>query len=96
MATLLNAVTSDTDGTPVELTGPCTVWVHNNLGGGEVVILGRTGELSFVKLDNVSSIKSSRLQQPGCLTVDIQGTYEIKAVLANTKVAAFCTVVAEQ
>jgi hypothetical protein len=81
MATLLDGVEEDTTGTGASHSGPCTVFVSGDLGGGEV-------SLDIAPSDTagkyVPAGRASTITQPGSYTVDALGTYFLRARLSRS------------
>ena len=97
MATLLNAVTSNTTGTGSAMTGPCTVYVRGTLAGAEVVIqvADENVSASYVPPDK-SIISEHRFSGPGAVTLNAVGAYFVRALLGNASDSTSVTVVALQ
>lgn len=75
MADLITS--GNTTGDAASHTGPCTVWVSGDLKGGYVELTGGVST-RLVPMGRVS-----RIQHPGCYTVDAQGTYNLKATITG-------------
>lgn len=95
MATLLNGVTSDTTGSGASHSGPCSVFVRGDLGGGTVTIQVSDDNTNFVKADNVSTPNPANFKAPGSLALNCQGTYYVRAILEGST-SPSCTVVTTQ
>lgn len=93
MATLLSAVTSDTTGSAVSHTSPCTVFVRGTLDGATVTIQISDDGTNFVKIDNASLPNPARFDAPGSVGIDGKGTYHLRAVLQNAGSSTSVTVV---
>lgn len=97
MATLLNAVTTDTVGTLTSHSGPCTAFVTGTLDGATVVLQASptTNTTDVVKVDK-GVIPYARFEATGCTNVDGQGTYYLRAVLENAGASTSVTVTTTQ
>lgn len=92
MATLLNAVTEDTTGTGAELTGPCSVIVRGTLGDGTVHLEAADADSA----GNYEPIgRDAQVKAPGWVTVDILGTYFLRARIVGST-SPSCTAVVIQ
>ena len=76
MATLLNAVTTNTTGTEQEVTGPVSVQVFGTFDGAEVEI-----EISLNSTDFVTIGPEGTLRAPGCVHVNAPGTIELRGIV---------------
>ena len=85
MATLLNAVTTDTIGSLESHSGPATVFVHGVMDGATVVIQGSptTTTTDVVKMESSLMPQSIFVNRTGACAVDGQGTYYLRAVVQN-------------
>lgn len=91
MATLLNAVTTAATGSATH-SGPCTVYVKGNLGGGEVVIEISDDGTTYVKAENQMAKNQFRFAKEASGNCAAYGTYHLKATLANCTGTPNCTV----
>ena len=98
MATLLNAVTSDTVGSATTHSGPCTVFVTGTPDGANVVlqISPTTNTTDFVKIDRTIMPQSLFVDRTGACGVDAQGTYSLRAILENAGSNTCVTVTSTQ
>lgn len=96
MATLLSAVSANGAGTGASHTAPATVFVRGTFDGATVVVQVSDDDTTYVKADNTSPAKATRLTEPGAVTIDAKGTYYIRCVVsgagASTSVTAVSTV----
>jgi tRNA/tmRNA/rRNA uracil-C5-methylase (TrmA/RlmC/RlmD family) len=83
MAALLTTVSANGVGTGASHSGPATVFVRGTFDGATVVIQVSDDDTTYVKADNVSAIKPSRLSAPGCCDIFGRGTYYIRCVVEN-------------
>lgn len=94
MATLLNAVTTNTTGTGASHSGPATVFVRGTFDGATVVVQVSDNNTNFVKADN-GVANPAHLKAPGVVAINCQGTYYIRCNLtgagASTSVSAIST-----
>lgn len=99
MATLLNAVTSNTTGSGASHDGPCTVFARGTFDGARVVIqiADENVAASFQKADNISTPNPARFDgHGGTVTIHGQGTYFVRAILENAGGSTSVTVVTTQ
>ena len=98
MATLLNAVTTDTVGTLTSHTGPATVFIHGTPAGATVVIEASptTNTTDVVKMDKSLIPQGIMVDRTGAVNVDGYGTYYIRAVLENSSASTSVTVTSTQ
>ena len=92
MADLLAAATSDTTGTAAEVTDPSTVQLTNNstLADGAYVAI----EWSKTNVSNTFGPTGATLRHPGVgVSIDIAGTYYLRAKLVNAGTGTSVTVV---
>ena len=97
MAALLTNATSNTTGTGVAMTGPCTVYVRGTLAGAEVVvqIADEDVSASYVAPDK-SMLAEHRFAGTGAITLNAQGAYFVRALLGNVSSSTSVSVIALQ
>jgi streptogramin lyase len=83
MPSLLTNATEDTVGSLVSHTGPCTVWVTGQTAGATVVLQGSptTNTADVVKLERGLIPQGVYVDRTGCCSVEVQGTYTLRAVV---------------
>ena len=98
MATLLSSATADTTGTLTSHTGPCTAFVHGTMDGAVVVLEASpsTNTTDVVPIDYVARSQGDFRDRTGCVTVDAQGTYYLRAVLSEAGSSTSVTVTTTQ
>jgi hypothetical protein len=98
MATLLNAVTTDTVGSATSHSGPATVFVTGTTDGAAVVlqISPSTNTTDFVKIDRSLMPQSLFVDQTGACGIDAQGTYYLRAILERAGSSTSVTVTSTQ
>ena len=91
MATLLSAVTSDGAGTGASHSGPCTVIVHN-----DSVFDGANIAIQIADTDTAADyvpIDGAVFRTNNAIAINGQGTYYLRAVVANAVSTTSLTVV---
>ena len=95
MAALLTTAAADTVGTGASHTGPATVFVRGPFDGATVIVQVSDDDTTYVKADNVSPAKPSRMGAPGACNIEAHGTYYIRCVVdgggSSTSITAVST-----
>ena len=93
MATLLNAVTSDTDGSGAAHNGPSTVWIIGDLDGGRVEILGAPTDTA-AQYKTLGLLGQARADNR--FNAVLYGSHYLKAKLTGAGANANVTVITTQ
>jgi len=98
MATLLSSATADTTGTLTSHSGPCTAFVHGTMDGATVVleVSPSTNTADVVPAEYVARSIADFRDRTGCVTLDAQGTYYVRAVLTDAGASTSVTVTTTQ
>lgn len=83
MATLLTTAAANTTGTGASHTGPATVFVRGTFDGARVIVQVSDDDSTYVKADNISPAKPSRITAPGVCAIDGKGTYYIRCAVSG-------------
>lgn len=83
MAFLFQDRTANGASTGVAQAGATDVYAQGVFDGATITIEVSPTDGNYVKADNISVLKPSRLQAPGVCKVDGVGDYYIRAVLSN-------------
>lgn len=89
--TLLSAVSVDTDGTGQAMSGPCTVQIDGDSGGGRVLIEASIDNVS-ANFKSVGRDGNLSKGEGGLLHVQLMGAYYIRARLVGATATASLTV----
>lgn len=83
MAALLTSATADTTGTGASVSGPVTVFVRGVFDGATVSVQVSDDDTTYVKPDNISNAKASRMGAPGVCYIGGTGSYYVRCVVAG-------------
>lgn len=96
MASLLSAASTNGAGTGASHSGPCTVFVRGTFDGATVLVQVSDDNTNYVKADNVSVTKPTRLDAPGSVTLNAYGTYYVRCVVNEAGSSTSITAVSTQ
>lgn len=83
MAALLTSATADTTGTGASVSGAVTVFVRGTFDGAIVSVQVSDDDTNYVKADNISNAKASRMGSPGVCYVGGTGAYYVRCVVTG-------------